>query len=346
MEWVNITAKSLPEAIDLALDNLGVDEAEAEIVVIEEPRQGLFGRMRGTARVKARVKPKATRPKVERNRNRKRRSEGGGRSGGRGGRAESRNKSSESASGGDEAQPAAATSSDSSGSSKSAASDRGRKSGRDGRRGDGRGRSERPTKREPRKEQAPVEEATKEEVSAHLQSFLGGLTEAFGFEGPAEVVPDDDDGVIVQVPGRHGLMVGPKGRTLESIQELARVSAQRTTPSNVRIKVDVGGYRQMRKEALQKFAVEAAEAAVADGAERSLEPMSAADRKIVHDALGEVDGVETRSAGNEPRRRVVIVPSVDVEETSADPEPIDESADSNGVVDAAPVDDGDAVGSE
>lgn len=342
MEWVNITAKSLPEAIDLALDNLGVDEAEAEIVVIEEPRQGLFGRMRGTARVKARVKPKATRPKVERNRNRKKRSEGGGRSGGRG-KSDSRNKSKESAPSGAKA-PAGATSSDESSGSGSAASDKGKKSGRDGRRGDGRGRSERPAKREPRKEQAPVEEATKEEVSAHLQSFLGGLTEAFGFDGPAEVVPDDDDGVIVQVAGRHGLMVGPKGRTLESIQELARVSAQRTTPSNVRIKVDVGGYRQMRKEALQKFAVDAAEAAISDGTERSLEPMSAADRKIVHDALGEIAGVETRSAGNEPRRKVVIVPTADP--ASGDDEPTADSAESNGAGEAASADDGDAVGSE
>ena len=71
MEWVKTTAKTLPEAIDLALDNLGVDESEAEIVVVEEPRQGLFGRMRGTARVEARVKPKAIRPKNERSRNRK-----------------------------------------------------------------------------------------------------------------------------------------------------------------------------------------------------------------------------------------------------------------------------------
>ena len=76
MEWVNITAKSLPEAIDLALDNLGVDESEAEIEILEEPRQGLFGRQRGNARIRARVKPKGTRPKVERGRSRRRGSEG------------------------------------------------------------------------------------------------------------------------------------------------------------------------------------------------------------------------------------------------------------------------------
>jgi spoIIIJ-associated protein len=103
-------------------------------------------------------------------------------------------------------------------------------------------------------------------------------------------------------------MVGPKGRTLEAIQELARVAAQRTAPSSVRIKVDVGGYRQRRQAALTAFALEAAEDALGDGRERSLEPMSSADRKIIHDALSDVDGIETRSAGAEPRRRVIVVP--------------------------------------
>lgn len=146
-----------------------------------------------------------------------------------------------------------------------------------------------------------------EEVSEHLETFLSGLTDAFGFDGPVAVT-SDDDGILAKVEGRHGLMVGPKGRTLDAIQELARVSAQRTAPSSIRIKVDVGGYREMRREALERFASEAAEEALGDGKERSLEPMSSADRKIVHDALSGRSDVETRSAGTEPRRRVVVVP--------------------------------------
>jgi hypothetical protein len=147
-----------------------------------------------------------------------------------------------------------------------------------------------------------------EEVGAQLEAFLHGLTEAFGYNGAVTVSEDDEGGVVASVEGQHGLMVGPKGRTLDAIQELARVAAQRTAPSSVRIKVDVGGYRGMRQVALEKFALEAAGAARSDGKERSLEPMSSADRKIVHDALSDVPGVETRSAGSEPRRRVVVVP--------------------------------------
>ena len=166
-----------------------------------------------------------------------------------------------------------------------------------------------------------------EDVSAHLEMFLSGLTEAFGFDGSVSIDADDDDGIVAKVDGRHGLMVGPKGRTLDAIQELARVSAQRSTPSTIRIKVDVGGYREMRAEALREFAVEAAKEAMIDGKERSLEPMSSADRKIVHDALSEVDGVETRSAGTDPRRRVVVLPNVEVAAESNGDEPSDDAAD-------------------
>lgn len=358
MEWVNITAKTLPEAIDRALDNLGVDEAEADIEVLEEPKQGLFGRLRGNARVRARVKPKATRPKVERGRGRKR-SESRGRSGGgdrpRGGnkskpRSEEGRSDEDGRSGGGERSAA-----------KKSGGNRGRNDGRrnDGRGNDGRGSGGggRGGRSKQKQDEAPVEEASMEEVSAHLETFLSGLTDAFGFEGPVSVASDDDEGLIASVEGRHGLMVGPKGRTLDAIQELARVSAQRTTPSSIRIKVDVGGYREMRKEALCKFALEAADDALGDGKERSLEPMSSADRKIVHDALSEVANIETRSAGTDPRRRVVVVPLAgpsddgddhgddDVDEVE-EAEAVTENgsdAESNGTDEAA--DDAEAVGS-
>ena len=63
MEWVETTARSIEEAKDAALDQLGVDEQEAEFEIVEEPRAGLFGRVRGEARVRARVAPKAPRPR-------------------------------------------------------------------------------------------------------------------------------------------------------------------------------------------------------------------------------------------------------------------------------------------
>ncbi|MPY93012.1 MAG: hypothetical protein GEV08_08090, partial [Acidimicrobiia bacterium] len=85
MEWVEVTAKSVEEAKDRALDYLGVDEAQAEFEVLEEPRRGLLGRMKGDARVRARVKPSHPRPKAERrDRRRGRKRDEGERGGDRG----------------------------------------------------------------------------------------------------------------------------------------------------------------------------------------------------------------------------------------------------------------------
>src|SRR5437764_12287091 len=77
MEWVEVTGRTIEEAKDAALDQLGVDEEEAEFEVLEEPKAGLFGRLRSEARVRARVAPTAARPKVERGSRRRGRKEKG-----------------------------------------------------------------------------------------------------------------------------------------------------------------------------------------------------------------------------------------------------------------------------
>lgn len=353
MEWVKTTAKTLPEAIDLALDNLGVDESEAEIVVLEEPRQGLFGRMRGTARVEARVKPKAIRPKAERSRNRKGRggegrNRSGGdrnknrnrnRSGGQGGNRSDRNSgrsdSNRDSSNRDDSSGRNDSNRDSSGderkNDKGSRNDGGRRGSAQGGRGrnnrsggdrsnsggggrgkssDQGGRSGQSNQRSGsnRNEAKPKEESSVEEVAEHLETFLNGLTHAFGYDSTVSVDRSEDDVLVGRIEGQHGLLVGPKGRTLDAVQELARISCQRTVPSSIRIKVDVGGYREQRQVALAAFAAKAADSAVESDDEVALEPMSAADRKVIHDALSEDDRVETRSVGTEPRRKVLVVP--------------------------------------
>ena len=81
MEWVHITAKTLEEARERALDTLGVDEHDVEIVIVEEPRAGLFGRLKGQAQIRARVRPAQVRPKVERRDRRSRKGEQRGKGG-------------------------------------------------------------------------------------------------------------------------------------------------------------------------------------------------------------------------------------------------------------------------
>jgi spoIIIJ-associated protein len=106
-----------------------------------------------------------------------------------------------------------------------------------------------------------------------------------------------------------GLLIGPKGATLLALQDITRTVVQRKTgATNGRIHVDVAGYRQKRSEALGRFARQVADQVRSTGTRRALEPMNPADRKVVHDALNEVPGVSTVSEGEEPERRVVIVP--------------------------------------
>jgi spoIIIJ-associated protein len=97
--------------------------------------------------------------------------------------------------------------------------------------------------------------------------------------------------------------------TLQAIQDLARALVARGEGDHpAKVRVDVGGYRQKRREALARFAEKVAQEVEVSGEAKSLEPMNASDRKVIHDALGAMAGVTTRSEGEDPYRRVVIVP--------------------------------------
>ncbi len=140
--------------------------------------------------------------------------------------------------------------------------------------------------------------------------FVDGLVVAFGLEGDVSTSMDEDEIEVAVEGGDLGLLIGPKGLTLAAIQELTRTVVHRSMPERSGwLRVDVSGYRQRRKEALERFTVQVAQEVVDNGERRSLEPMSAADRKIVHDAAQQVSGVVTLSEGEEPHRRVVITPS-------------------------------------
>ena len=111
--------------------------------------------------------------------------------------------------------------------------------------------------------------------------------------------------------------MGPKGSTLAALQDVTRTVVQRNFPSRTdRILVDVAGYREKRAAALQKFSHQVAAEVIESGSERALEPMSPADRKVVHDAVNEIDGiVATRSEGEDPARYIVIAPGLSLPAT-------------------------------
>lgn len=312
MEWVETTAKTVPEAKDLALDKLGVDESESEFEVLEEPRQGLFGRTRGQARVRARVKPKAPRAKDDRRERRRKKGKPKSETGGSDQPTRPKTAKSDSAAGGGRSSSAEKTEGNSGPRRKSSSSDSEPN-------GSGRARGDRSDTRrsgQPKADRPQKKEASMDEVRSCVEEFLTGLTAAFEIDTTVSI-DETEEQIMAKIEGKHGLLLGPKARTLDAIQELTRVTAQRTAPSTIRIKVDVGGYREARKASLEKFALDAAEKARDEGVDVRMEAMNSADRKTVHDALTDEPGVSTRSAGTDPRRFVVVVPD-DASESQLD----------------------------
>jgi spoIIIJ-associated protein len=104
-------------------------------------------------------------------------------------------------------------------------------------------------------------------------------------------------------------LIGKHGQTLDAIQELTRQVVGRRLDGRIRVIVDVQDYRKRRASRLVEKAHEAATRALETGEEQELEPMDALERKIVHDAVAVIDGVETTSRGEDPDRHVVVVPS-------------------------------------
>lgn len=306
MEWVETTGKSLAEAQELALDQLGVAADEAEFEVLEEPKSGLFGRVRGEARVRARIKPTAVRPKQDRRTRGRDRTEKKS-----SGKAANASVQDDAPDHDGAAVTATATKTSRSSGGRGAAGGGGGKARpaaneRGGRERDRSKQNQEQTVDRDR-EQSDV---TPQEVGEAAVTFMEGLAEAFGVaDANAELAVDGVD-LDVRVTGTDvGLMVGPGGRTLTAVQDLARVAAQRRLGDHeTRLRIDVGGYRERRREALAKFATSVAQQVIDTGAAKALEPMASNDRKVVHDTIIDIDGVTSHSEGDEPRRRVVITP--------------------------------------
>jgi spoIIIJ-associated protein len=152
---------------------------------------------------------------------------------------------------------------------------------------------------------------TLEEQGEVGRAFLAGLLTEYGVQATVEIRLVDEDTIEVAAKGEElGLLVGPRGSTLAALQDLTRAVVQRQCPSRTdRILVDVAGYREKRTAALRRFSTQIAEEVTASGQEKALEAMSPADRKAVHDAVNDIEGVVTRSEGEDPNRYIVIAPA-------------------------------------
>jgi spoIIIJ-associated protein len=145
-----------------------------------------------------------------------------------------------------------------------------------------------------------------EEVATVGAEFVGGLIQAMGLQAEVEGRVEADTAQI-EVSGEDlGVLIGRRGQTLDAVQEIARTAVQRRLRSRVRLLVDVEGYRSRRRASLAEYAKQMAQRAKERGTEIELEPMNAYERKIVHDAVAEVEGATSFSEGEEPNRKVIV----------------------------------------
>lgn len=292
MEWVEVKGSTVDLAVEFALEELGLESKEdASVEVIQQPKTGFLGMGGQDAIVKVSRTPK------KRRRRRRGRSESGqgsqqrqnagnsgssqGQSGKSGGGQKKSNKKSQSR--GQKSQNQKSTKS----------RQEKQVSNTDAQKPD--------TRTDDRPEQAPIEEQAK--VAA---GFISGLLDAFGLEGTVETRIEEQVLYIDVEGSQTEALVGTKGSVMQSVHELTRTVVQRKTYGAPRMRIDIAGYRARRREALKIYTGKLAEQVIAEEDEVMLEPMNAADRKVIHDTVADIEGVRSFSEGDEPRRAVVI----------------------------------------
>ncbi|MQA16107.1 MAG: single-stranded DNA-binding protein [Pseudonocardiaceae bacterium] len=157
-----------------------------------------------------------------------------------------------------------------------------------------------------RRAETPAEESLVQEGDV-AGDYLERLLDLVDYDGDIDL--DVDGGrAVVSVDGGEDLerLVGSRGAVLEALQELTRLAVQQVTGSRSRLMLDVAQWRADRRNELSELGSSTAEQVHRSGESMRLQPMTPFERKIVHDAVAEVEGVHSESEGEEPRRRVVV----------------------------------------
>jgi spoIIIJ-associated protein len=161
-------------------------------------------------------------------------------------------------------------------------------------------------------EEAPEEPsrdaADLEQESEIAADYVEGLLDVADLDGDIDMDVEGDRALVSVVGATLQELVGPRGEVLEALQELTRLAVHRQTGVRTRIMLDVGGYRTRRRMELTALGQDAAEDVGRTGVARRLDPMTPFERKIIHDAVAAA-GLRSESEGEEPNRRVVVLPA-------------------------------------
>jgi len=148
-----------------------------------------------------------------------------------------------------------------------------------------------------------------DDPAERAQELVEGVLDELDLDGDV-VVEEDDERIQLTVEGGddYGLLIGKRGQTIDALQLLCYQAAFRGLRDRKRVVLDAAGYRERRRETLEARADRAAEQALANNRQVEMDPMSAQERRVVHERLKERSGVETYSEGDEPNRCVIVAP--------------------------------------
>ncbi len=150
-----------------------------------------------------------------------------------------------------------------------------------------------------------------EEPAKRVRELLERVLDELDLDGEVDVV-ETESLIEANVEGEedYGLLIGKRGQTIDALQLLCYQAAFRGIRERKRVIVDAAGYREKRRATLTGRADQVAEQALGAGKPVELDPMSAQERRVVHEHLKDRSGIETYSEGDEPQRRVVIAPLI------------------------------------
>lgn len=166
-------------------------------------------------------------------------------------------------------------------------------------------KKEAPKKAEPKVDLSGIE-AKETPATAYLKSILEGM----GFTGVGVTAKETDEDIYFEITCEedYGNIIGRRGETLDALQYLTRLFVNRAENNNKRVALNVGDYRSRREETLKGVAKRQAQRVIKYGRSTALEPMNPYERRIIHTAIQEIEGVTSHSVGEGDRRRVVITP--------------------------------------
>ena len=157
-------------------------------------------------------------------------------------------------------------------------------------------------------EHAEVTVADLEQESEIAADYVEGLLDIADLDGDIDMDVEGDRALVSVVGGTLDDLIGTRGVVLEALQELTRLAVQRQTGERTRMMLDVGGYRARRRAELTELGQDAADEVRQTGVPKRLTPMTAFERKVVHDAVAAA-GLRSESEGEDPDRRVVVYPA-------------------------------------